>query len=194
VPASIARNELLPKIKEDPGYVAADGFELLSDWGDGAAAIDPWSVDWSRVTPENFAYRLRQRPGDGNALGRIKFMFPNEFNVYLHDTPARHLFERAERSFSHGCIRVDRPEKFGAIVLAADGWSRERLDAAIASGERMIVTLAQPLPVHIAYLTAWANKDGTVHFRNDVYGRDAILADALLGPRRVAAAERGEEG
>jgi murein L,D-transpeptidase YcbB/YkuD len=195
VPASIARNELLPKIKEDPSYLAPNGFELLSDWGDGAAAIDPWSIDWSRITRETFAYRLRQRPGDGNALGRIKFMFPNQFNVYLHDTPARHLFERTERSFSHGCIRIDRPEEFGAVVLAADGWSRERLDAAIASGERMIVTLAQPLPVHIAYLTAWVNKDGTVNFRNDVYGRDAILADALLGPRRrVAATDRGEQG
>ena len=183
VPSSIARNELLPKIKEDPGYLAANGFELLSEWGDGAAALDPWSLDWSQITPANFAYRLRQAPGNGNALGRIKFMFPNRFNVYLHDTPARHLFERAERSFSHGCIRVDQPESFGAVVLGNDGWSLDRILAAIKSGERMIVTLEKPLPVHIAYLTAWVNKDGTVHFRNDVYGRDALLADALLGPR-----------
>ena len=184
VPSSIARNELLPKIKEDPGYLAANDFELLSDWGDGATAVDPWSVDWSRITADNFTYRLRQRPGDGNALGRIKFMFPNQFNVYLHDTPARSLFERAERSFSHGCIRVEGPEAFGAVVLAGqDGWSLDRIFAAIKSGERMIVTLERPLPVHIAYLTAWVNKDGTVHFRNDVYGRDAILAAALLGPR-----------
>jgi murein L,D-transpeptidase YcbB/YkuD len=182
VPSSIARHELLPKIKEDPGYLAANGFELLSGWSDGAATLDPWSVDWSRITPDTFAYRLRQRPGAGNALGRIKFMFPNPFNVYLHDTPARHLFDKAERSFSHGCIRVYQPESFGAVVLARDGWSLERIHAAIASGERMIVSLKQPLPVHIAYLTAWVNKDGTVHFRNDVYGRDENLA-ALLGPR-----------
>jgi L,D-transpeptidase YcbB len=183
VPSSIARNELLPKIKEDPGYVGANGFELLSDWGDSATALDPWSVDWSRITPDTFTYRLRQRPGDGNALGRIKFMFPNQFNVYLHDTPARHLFDKTERSFSHGCIRVDQPESFGAVVLAdQDGWSLDRIYAAIKSDERMIVTLEQPLPVHIAYLTAWVNKDGSVHFRNDVYGRDAILANALLGP------------
>jgi L,D-transpeptidase YcbB len=182
VPSSIARNELLPKIKEDPGYLAANGFELLSDWSDGAAFVDPSSVDWSRITPATFTYRLRQGPGDGNALGRIKFMFPNRFNVYLHDTPAPHLFEQAERSFSHGCIRVDQPESFGAVVLAQDGWSLERIHAAIASGERTIVSLKAPLPVHIAYLTAWVNKDGTVHFRNDVYGHDARLADALLGP------------
>jgi murein L,D-transpeptidase YcbB/YkuD len=152
VPRSIARNELLPKIREDPGYLAANDFELLSDWSESAAAIDPRSVDWSRITPETFAYRLRQRPGDGNALGRIKFMFPNRFNVYLHDTPARHLFEEAERSFSHGCIRVEQPESFGAVVLARDGWPLERINAAIARGERTIVSLKEPLPVHIAYL------------------------------------------
>jgi L,D-transpeptidase YcbB len=183
VPPSIARNELLPQIKEDPGYLAANGFELLSDWNDGAAAIDPWSLDWAQITPQGFAWRLRQRPGEFNALGRIKFMFPNPFNVYLHDTPARHLFEKAERSFSHGCIRVEQPESFGAVVLAGqDDWSLERLKTAIASGERMIVALEEPLPVHVAYLTAWVNKDGTVHFRNDVYGRDARLSEALLGP------------
>jgi murein L,D-transpeptidase YcbB/YkuD len=185
VPSSIARNELLPKVKEDPGYLAANGFELLSDWGEGARAVDPWSVDWSRMTPDAFAYRLRQQPGDGNALGRIKFMFPNPFNVYLHDTPARHLFEQVERSFSHGCIRVEDPESFAAVVLGADGWSADRIYAAIKSGDRMIVSLKEPLPVHIAYLTAWVNKDGTAHFRNDVYGRDAILAAALLGPREL---------
>jgi L,D-transpeptidase YcbB len=184
VPPSIARNELLPQIKEDPGYLAANGFELLTDWNDGGPAIDPWLIDWSQIIPDHFPWRLRQRPGDGNALGRIKFMFPNPFNVYLHDTPARHLFDRPERSFSHGCIRVEQPESFGAVILdGQDDWSLERIKAATGSGERMIVALQKPLPVHIAYLTAWVNKDGTVHFRNDVYGRDARLSEALLGPR-----------
>jgi murein L,D-transpeptidase YcbB/YkuD len=105
--------------------------------------------------------------------------------VYLHDTPARHLFEQVERSFSHGCIRVEDPESFAAVVLGADGWSADRIYAAIKSGDRMIVSLKEPLPVHIAYLTAWVNKDGTAHFRNDVYGRDAMLAAALLGPREL---------
>jgi L,D-transpeptidase YcbB len=184
VPPSIARNELLPEIRNDPGYLAANDFELLSDWSDGAPAIDPGSVDWSRITADDFAFRLRQRPGEGKALGRIKFMFPDPFNVYLHDTPARHLFERAERSFSHGCIRVEQPESFGAVVLEGqDDWSLERIKGAIASGERMIVPLEEPLPVPVEYLTAFVNKDGTVHFRNDVYGRDARLSEALLGLR-----------
>jgi murein L,D-transpeptidase YcbB/YkuD len=182
VPPSIARNELLPKIREDPGYLAANDFELLSDWSDGAAVLDPSTIDWSAVSAEAFPYKLREKPGPGNALGRIKFMFPNRFNVYMHDTPARALFEKTVRSFSHGCIRVERPEEFGAVVLGRQpGWSLDRIQAAIARGERRIVTLAAPLPVHITYLTAWVNKDGSVHFRDDVYGRDPLLAEALLG-------------
>ena len=184
VPPSIARNELLPKIKADPGYLAANDFELLSDWSDGARALDPRSIDWSAVTPERFTYKLRQGPGAGNALGHIKFMFPNQFNIYLHDTPARGLFARDVRDFSHGCIRVQDPEAFGSFVLDRQpGWSLDAINAAIATGKRQIVTLDAPLPVHIAYLTAWVNKDDTVHFRRDVYGRDAILAAALLGPQ-----------
>jgi murein L,D-transpeptidase YcbB/YkuD len=184
VPPSIARNELLPKIKADPGYLAANNFELLSDWSESATVLDPRAIDWSRVRPESFAYKVRQGPGPGNALGHIKFMFPNQFNVYLHDTPARSLFSRDERDFSHGCIRVQDPEQFATFVLAKQpGWSLAQVDAAIATGKRMIVPLDQPLPVHLAYLTAWVNKDGSVHFRRDVYGRDAILAAALLGPK-----------
>jgi murein L,D-transpeptidase YcbB/YkuD len=183
VPPSIARKELLPKIKENPGYLAANNFELLSDWSESASVLDPYTIDWSAVHAESFAYKLRQGPGPGNALGRIKFMFPNRFNVYLHDTPARSLFAKDQRSFSHGCIRVEHPEQLGAFVLAGQpGWSLEQIDAAIATGKRMIVPLDTPLPVHITYLTAWVNKDGSVHFRRDVYGRDAILAAALLGP------------
>lgn len=183
VPPSIARNELLPKIKQDPGYLVANNFELLSDWSDSARVLDPHAIDWSAVTPERFTYKVRQGPGSGNALGHLKFMFPNRFNVYLHDTPARGLFARDVRDFSHGCIRVQNPEEFGVFVLAKQpGWSLEAIKAAVATGQRQIVSLEQPLPVHIAYLTAWVNKDGSVNFRRDVYGRDAILAAHLLGP------------
>jgi murein L,D-transpeptidase YcbB/YkuD len=183
VPPSIARNELLPKIKADPGYLAANDFELLSDWSDSARVLDPHAIDWRAVRPDTFAYKIRQGPGPGNALGYIKFIFPNQFNIYLHDTPARGLFARDVRDFSHGCIRVQDPEALAAVVLDRQpGWSEEQINAAIATGQRRIVTLDQPLPVHIAYLTAWVNKDGSVNFRSDVYGRDAILAAALFGP------------
>jgi L,D-transpeptidase YcbB len=184
VPPSIARNELLPKIKADPGYLAANDFQLLSDWSDNARVLDPHAIDWSAVRADTFTYKVRQGPGPGNALGHVKFMFPNQFNIYLHDTPARGLFAREVRDFSHGCIRVQAPETLAAFVLDRQpGWSEGQINAAIATGQRQIITLSQPLPVHIAYLTAWVNKDGSVNFRRDVYGRDAILAAALFGPQ-----------
>ena len=184
VPPSIARDELLPKIKQDVSYLAKNNYVLFSDWSSGAAVVDPQSIDWSQVSKASFPYKIRQDSGDGNALGRVKFMFPNRFNIYLHDTPAKSLFGRAERTFSHGCVRVQDPNLLAEYVLqGTGGWDRARIEAAIAGGERTIVTLKQPLPVHISYLTSWVNKDGSVHFRNDVYERDAALAAALLGAR-----------
>ena len=186
VPPSIARKELLPKIKQDVGYLAQNNFALLSDWSSGASVIDPTTVDWSQVTRRSFPYKLRQGSGDGNALGRIKFMFPNRFNVYLHDTPSKSLFQRAERSFSHGCIRVENPQLLAEVVLAqTQGWRLDKIQSAIESGKRQIVSLSRRLPVHVSYLTSWVNKDGSVHFRKDIYQRDAKLAEALLGPRSV---------
>ncbi len=183
VPPSIARNEILPKIKENANYLAEKNFELLSDWSSDAYAIDPTTIDWSRMTRGNFTYKVRQGPGAGNALGRLKFMFPNPFNIYLHDTPAKTLFDRYERTFSHGCVRVQHPQDFAAVILGGQSdWDPARIEAAIETGVSQVVSLAEPLPVHITYLTAWTNKDGTVHFRDDVYGRDVPLRTALLGP------------
>ncbi|MEX1108930.1 MAG: L,D-transpeptidase family protein, partial [Dongiaceae bacterium] len=183
VPPRIARNELLPKIKENPGYLTSNNFELLSGWSDDAGPIDPYAIDWVNMSSSDFVYKLRQGPGEGNALGRVKFMFPNQFDVYLHDTPARGLFAREVRAFSHGCMRVGDPLGLAEIVLAGEpGWDRTRIDAVVASGTRTIVPLQTRLPVHVAYITAFVNKDGSVHFRRDVYGRDATLARALFGP------------
>ena len=184
VPPSIARSEMLPKIKQDVNYLAQNNYVLFSDWSSGAAIVDPKSIDWSQVSKASFSYKIRQDPGADNALGRIKFMLPNRFNIYLHDTPAKSLFSRAERAFSHGCIRVQDPPALAEMVLAGnEGWTRERIEATIASGKRTVVTLDKPLPVHISYLTSWVNKDGSVHFRRDVYDRDLALAKALLGER-----------
>ncbi len=184
VPPSIARKELLPKIKDDVSYLASNNFTLFSDWSSGASVVDPVTVNWAAVNRNSFPYKLRQGSGDGNALGRLKFMFPNRFNIYLHDTPAKTLFGKDERTFSHGCIRVSDPPGLAEAVLAKTGeWPLQRITQTIASGERRIVTLDAPLPVHISYLTSWVNKDGSVHFRKDVYGRDAKLAEALLGAR-----------
>ncbi len=184
VPPSIAGKEMLPRIKKDPAYLTANNYEVLSGWSEDAALLDPLSIDWSTVTASAFPYKIRQKPGDGNALGRIKFMLPNEFSIYLHDTPSKALFQRSQRTFSHGCIRVARPLDLAAYLLEGqDDWTPETIQAAIDSGTRQIVSLARPLPVIIDYRTAWVDADGVVQMREDVYGRDRTLAAALLGPR-----------
>lgn len=181
VPPSIASKELLPKIRRDVNYFANNNFKLFSGWGADAGEIDLRTVDWSRVSPRSFPYKVRQDAGDDNALGRVKFMFPNRFNIYLHDTPSRGLFSRSVRNFSHGCIRVAKPIDLAEMILRHDPeWTRERIEQVVSSGEQRIVKLKDPVMVHITYLTAWVNKDGTLHFRNDVYERDPQLAAAVF--------------
>lgn len=178
VPRSIAVNEELPKLKANPAARAARGFEAVVD-GRGVSLT---SINWSTVSRSNFPVRLRQKPGPNNALGRVKFMFPNRFNVYLHDTPSRSLFARAQRAFSHGCIRVARPIDLAEQVLAAEpGWDRQRIDRVLGSQKRTVVRLSSNLPVHLTYATVWVAPDGSVQFRPDIYRRDAKLEKALLG-------------
>jgi murein L,D-transpeptidase YcbB/YkuD len=175
VPPSIANKEYLPKLKKDPGYLKRQGIKILSSAGE----VDPHSVNW--FAQSKMSYALRQDSGAKNALGRVKFMFPNRFNVYLHDTPAKSLFEKDLRVFSHGCMRVENPLDLAALLLADQGWTRAKIDAAVAAGKERVINLKKPVPVHVTYLTAWVNKDGAVNFRRDVYGRDKLLAAALAG-------------
>jgi len=182
VPYSIATKEMLPAIQRDPNYLSARNFDVKDRNGD---IIDPAGVDWSQVTRRNFGYTFVQRPGVSNALGEIKFIFPNQHSVYLHDTPSKTLFARAERTFSHGCIRVDRPFDFAEVLLQQDGWNREMIDAEIASRNTRSVFLSQPLPVLLLYWTAAIGEDGQIHFYNDVYERDQKILTALDSPYRV---------
>jgi murein L,D-transpeptidase YcbB/YkuD len=157
IPDDITKNEILPKLASDPGYLERH--------------------DMERVPGSD---RLRQRAGKDNPLGQIKFMFPNQFDVYLHDTPADHLFDRAERDFSHGCVRLEKPIELAAYLLKGDPkWTPESIQAAIGSGEHETITLPRPLPVHILYYTAFVDPDGTVEFRKDIYGHDDELEKAL---------------
>lgn len=175
VPPSIAINEYLPKLRKNPGVLAAQNISVFS----GGQKVSAGSVNWSQYGKGSFPFTLRQEPGKGNALGRVKFMFPNEFNVYMHDTPAKAKFEASSRYFSHGCLRLNDPLKMAEVLLGPEGWDRAKIDAVVAGGKNTIVKLKTPVPVHIVYLTAFVNKDGTVNFREDVYGRDKILAEAL---------------
>lgn len=176
VPRSIATNEMLPKLKANSSAYSAGGFEALRD----GKIYDLASISWSQYSGKVFPFRLRQKPGPKNALGRIKFMFPNQFNVYLHDTPARKKFESAARAFSHGCVRVQRPVDLAVRVLSdVSGWDRARIQAVLASGVRTIVKLIKPLKIHIIYSTAWIGIDGKAHFGRDIYKRDKKLYHIL---------------
>ncbi|MGH6801771.1 MAG: L,D-transpeptidase family protein, partial [Methyloceanibacter sp.] len=174
VPPSIANNEYLPKLRQDAGYLARQDIRILNASGE----VNPWSVDWSSIS--RMPYRLRQDSGEGNALGRIKFMFPNPYNIYIHDTPSKRLFEKEKRFFSHGCMRVQHPAQLAEVLLRGQGWSAAKIESQIASGEQRIVNLATKVPVHVTYLTAWVDKVGAVQFRPDVYGRDKPLIEALV--------------
>jgi murein L,D-transpeptidase YcbB/YkuD len=181
IPASIARDEILKHIKKDPAYFVEEDIKVLKGWGPNEREIDSKSVDWSKITPANLPYRFRQEPGPLNPLGRIKFMLPNKYDVYLHDTPARHLFSLDRRAFSHGCIRIERPLDLAEYLLRGDPeWTPERLSAAIEEGAQQKIVLDHPLNVHFIYLTAWVDEAGTLQFRKDIYGRDRVLDEALL--------------
>lgn len=180
VPRSLAVQDLLPRIQRDPSYLAKQGVRVLQGWGSEAREVDPAMVDWSAITSARFPFRLAQDPGPLNALGRIKFMFPNRFNVYLHDTPTRRLFEETERDFSSGCIRVERATELAEYLLRRDvRWNREAILRALDEAVDGTVPLPEPMPIHLLYWTAWADGDGTIQFRRDLYGRDAPLLTAL---------------
>ena len=173
VPWSIATKEILPKLREDPGYLDRNNMTLVG-------GPDPWFVDWRSVTPSTFPGRIKQRPGPGNALGRVKFMFPNDNAVYLHDTPARSLFARDSRDYSHGCVRVEKPIELAEILLEAqESDPAAAFDALQRSGRERWVQLDEHLPVHIGYRTAWLDASGAPQFRRDIYGRDKAVVAAL---------------
>jgi murein L,D-transpeptidase YcbB/YkuD len=180
VPDSIAKKEILREVKKDPAYLGKENITVLRGWGDNEEEIDPDTVRWKSITPQNLYFRFRQEPGPLNPLGRIKFMFPNRFNVYLHDTPAKHLFAQNVRAFSHGCIRIEHPLELAEYALRGDPrWTKKSIIASIEEGSTQEVRLPRPLDVYIVYVTAWVDKDGSAQFRNDLYGRDADLYEAL---------------
>jgi murein L,D-transpeptidase YcbB/YkuD len=178
VPPSIARGEVVPRLRRDPGYWDREGFEFVV----GSRVVTDLSPTLLDEVIAGRA-RIRQRPGPKNALGDIKFVFPNNDNIYLHHTPAVRLFERDRRDFSHGCIRVEQPVALAGFVMEGmPGWTEDRIRRAMSDEDPMTVRLAEPLPVLIAYGTAMV-KQGRVHFHDDVYGHDRRLDAALRQPR-----------
>jgi murein L,D-transpeptidase YcbB/YkuD len=191
VPVSIARNEILPRLRRDPGYLDRENMIILG------RPDDPYGhgIDWRTAALGQFVARLRQLPGDKNALGRVMFDFPNPYSVYLHDTPAKNLFDRSRRMFSHGCMRVENPRALALYLLARQGWDPARIEAAIDAGHTERVALDQPMPILVTYLTAFVDGAGAMQFRDDAYGWDAAgRTFAELSRQDVAGVAQGAGG
>lgn len=177
VPASIVAEEMLPRLREDPTYYSQRNFELRAGWN-SQGSLDPTKINWNEVEPGDKSYHWRQRPGRGNALGAIKFLFPNRHSIYLHDTPSKSLFQRTTRAFSHGCIRVYKPLEFAEALLTNESnLSANRIRREIG-GDNKTFVLENKIPVHITYITTWV-EDGRVIYRDDIYGHDRRVAAGL---------------
>jgi len=186
VPSEIAEKETIPSVMKDPAFLQKTGMDVLDRAGH---VVDPGSIDLQHPGE----YRFRQRPGANNSLGSVKFMFPNQFNVYLHDTPADSLFARTVRSFSHGCVRVEQPDALARYVLSDQPeWPPDRIEEAMHEAQEQIVKLRAAIPVYLGYWTARTSADGLLQFRDDIYGIDArqsaLLASTLKARQAKAAA------
>ncbi len=179
VPRSIATEEILPSLRQDPSYLARHNMRLVATDG-GPVPADAATHDWSQYSRGFFPYSVKQGPGDGNSLGRVKFMFPNQFSIYLHDTPSKSLFRRDQRAFSHGCVRVQDPYELAYILLAPQlSDPRGQFQRWLDTGREIYVNLDQPVKVYLTYRTAWVDHAGILQFREDIYGRDAAVWAAL---------------
>lgn len=182
VPHHLAVEDVLEKVRHDRAYFAKQGLRVYATREDRLAELDPDSVDWGRAGQHGFPYRLRQDPGPKNAMGRVKFLLPNREDIYLHDTPTRSIFQKASRAASSGCIRLEKPIELATYLLSdREGWTREKIEAAIEEGKTETIALRHPLPVYLVYRSAWVDGEGKVEFRSDIYNRDKRLSKILFG-------------
>ncbi|KAF0118228.1 MAG: hypothetical protein FD149_805 [Rhodospirillaceae bacterium] len=182
VPHRLAVEDVAEKARKDPHYMTKQGIRIFTTIDDASVELDPVAVDWERVGKNRFPYRLRQDAGPRNAMGKMKFLMPNGENIYLHDTPMRHLFQRASRAESSGCIRLEKPVDLAAYLLGSqNGWSREKIKAITIENKMETIPVNKPMHVYLIYRTTWVDDNGTIEFRSDLYGRDSLLAKALFG-------------
>lgn len=179
VPMRIARENLLPKIQQDPEYLAKNNYKVFSSWSIGAKQLNPSHIDWKKIEPENLRYRFEQQADEENALGAYKFMFPNKFDIYLHDTPAKHLFNRSERAYSSGCVRLEKPDSLANLLVSNSPRRQQQLQEARNSGQTKVISLEEPLPVYLVYFTVVPNANGMPEFRQDIYDRDSLMEEAM---------------
>jgi murein L,D-transpeptidase YcbB/YkuD len=179
VPRAIAVREILPLVRKNLSYLAKNQIRVYGQSG----RIDPSSINWGQISAGNFPYHLQQEPGPGNSLGQIKFYFYNKGDCYLHDTPAKALFEKSTRALSHGCIRVEKAFDLAVEILRGSEWSAENLRQEIDSGSRQTITLDSPVPIYLVYITCWVDDQGEIQFRRDIYGQDLALLRLLDAPK-----------
>ena len=181
VPPMILSEEVIPAMQRGEDYVAQKKLVILDAQN---REVDPRSIDWNQVSADAFPYTLKQPPDDENALGKVKFLFPNPYSIYLHDTPARTLFDAQRRTFSHGCIRIEKPFELAQLLLQGqDGWDAEKIQRTVASGQTVNIELQHTVPVLIVYWTVSVGASG-VHTTRDYYGLDQPLVEALNAPPR----------
>jgi murein L,D-transpeptidase YcbB/YkuD len=184
VPPTILREDVLPKLAADPAYLGRNQMQVVDRSG---RPLDASGTDWSRYRSGGFPHQIVQAPGPDNPLGRMKFMLPNPYDVYLHDTPARRLFDSSERAFSSGCIRLEQPLDLAVLLLDnPEGWGPAAIGAAIGTGATRTLPVKRRVPVLVLYFTAEAQEDGAVQFRPDLYGRDPRVLAALRAPFRFS--------
>ena len=185
VPQSLARKDILPKVRQDPGYLDRLGYSIFRGWSNDAEVVDPWQVDWSMITENNLPFRFQQKPGQNNALGRYKFNMPNSESIYLHDTPNHNLFRREARALSSGCVRVNKASELADMLLQDVGWNSSRISSALEQGNTKFISIRQNVPVMLYYLTAFSEADGSLAFRTDIYNYDSA---ARIGAQNVSKA------
>jgi murein L,D-transpeptidase YcbB/YkuD len=169
VPPTIVFEDLLPRQRRNPAFFKANHIRVIRN----GEEVDPTEVNWNKVNKNYFPFILRQDPGPKNSLGRIKFLFKNDYTVYLHDTPKKYLFDKDSRAFSSGCIRVEDPARLASYLLGDDnGWTVEKIRETIDSGKYLEVPILNTMPIYLVYMTAWVEENGAAHFRPDIYQWD----------------------
>jgi murein L,D-transpeptidase YcbB/YkuD len=179
VPQSIAVNEILPALQKDAQYLATHHMKLYKRNGAEKTEVDPATINWQQITGTSFIWAIEQMPGSWNALGKVKVLFPNPYNIYLHDTPQKQYFSKARRSYSHGCIRVENPVELASYLLGdQSGWSKEKIQQYLDTNPAtQTIPLKQPIPIIVEYFTAWIDANGQPQFREDVYQYDQKLRE-----------------
>ena len=187
VPPTIFDNDIVPAVRKNSRHLANLNIKVVSGYGANEKIIDPSTIDWSSVTSRNFPYMLRQEPGPNNALGLVKFIFPNPYNVYMHDTNHRELFVNTDRTLSSGCIRLAKPLEFAEYILKnqSQDYTMEKIQSIVAKEKNQTVLIQPGINVHLLYWTAFVDETGSINFRKDIYERDKALSNALSKSKPV---------